>query len=371
MEPEHNAKGNRKSFTKINNLSRGSVQVLQDIFHLFERSDNVILDGRELAAAMVENGISLADSEVDSTLSILNNHDDSMDIYEFCYLVVSAVKHLLAIRDDIQSAKPILAALTKFLIVSAVNSIPKREVWTRKSADTLGFYFEGARLAGLTEKQLAIRACSLDTSGSSPYKQPVVLPGLPAGDGSMGTSKMTFLSPCTIVPPRPSEVGGKRLSKCTILPYEGGLASMTEGQRRRTVPFQSVAKPAVLNKRATFTLGPYASQLAFGDVIKKGDKQDGSEAQKKMDAQSKTWKELELKPRPRGRPLPFKLPDFPNCRGKMITFAELTKVRDEMMLARRDHRLTMGQFAARRIVDSIPSEQFRKQFKHTIKAYFG
>lgn len=226
-----------------------------------------------------------------------------MDIYEFCYLVVSAVKHLLAIRgtlhsvqsmyycthnaDDIQSAKPILAALTKFLIVSAVNSIPKREVWTRKSADTLGFYFEGARLAGLTEKQLAIRACSLDTSGSSPYKQPVVLPGLPAGDGSMGTSKMTFLSPCTIVPPRPSEVGGKRLSKCTILPYEGGLASMTEGQRRRTVPFQSVAKPAVLNKRATFTLGPYASQLAFGDVIKKGDKQDGSEAQKKMDAQSK------------------------------------------------------------------------------------
>lgn len=43
----------------------------------------------------------------------------------------------------------------------------------------------------------------------------------------------------------------------------------------------------------------------------------------------------------------------------------------QIMLAQRDHRLKMRTFAARRIVDSIPSEQFRKQFKHTIKAYFG
>lgn len=231
--------------------------------------------------------------------------DARMDIYEFCYLVVSAVKHLLAIRgiviqlailsmwsnnihnvDDIKSEKPLLAALKKFLFVSAVSCIAKREVWTRKSADTLSFYFEGARLAGLTEKQLAIRACSLDTSGNSPYKQPVVLPGLPPGDGSKGSSMVASLAPCTIVPPLPSEVGGKRLSKCTILPYEGGFASLVEGHRRRTVPFQSVAKP-VINKRATFTLGPYASKLALGDDIKKWDKQAGNKAQKKTDAQNK------------------------------------------------------------------------------------
>lgn len=34
----------------------------------------MILDGKELAAAMGEHNIYLTDSEVDSTLSILNNH---------------------------------------------------------------------------------------------------------------------------------------------------------------------------------------------------------------------------------------------------------------------------------------------------------
>lgn len=49
-------------------------EVFQDIFHLFEKSDNVTLNGKELSAAMKEHGINLADSEIDSTLSILNNH---------------------------------------------------------------------------------------------------------------------------------------------------------------------------------------------------------------------------------------------------------------------------------------------------------
>lgn len=194
--------------------------------------------------------------------------------------------------DDIRE-KPLLAALKKFLLVSASSCVAKREVWTRKSADTLGFYFAGARLAGLTEKQLAIRACSLDTSGHSPYKQPVTLPGLPPGDASKGGSMAASLSPCTIVPPLPSEVGGKRLSRCTILPYEGGLSVVeSQNHRRRTVPLQSVvrgSKPLVLHKRATFTLGPYASQLVFDVIpeIKKEGKKVGDGAEKKMDTQSK------------------------------------------------------------------------------------
>lgn len=96
---EHKAKECRKSFTKAHHFSPGTVQgltftastcsqmrwhffylsVFQDIFHQFERSDNVVLDGKELAATMVEHGISLADSEVDSTLSILNNHGNAVN----------------------------------------------------------------------------------------------------------------------------------------------------------------------------------------------------------------------------------------------------------------------------------------------------
>lgn len=49
-------------------------EVLQDIFHLFERSGDVFLDGRDLAAAMEKHGIHLTDVEVNSTLSILSNH---------------------------------------------------------------------------------------------------------------------------------------------------------------------------------------------------------------------------------------------------------------------------------------------------------
>lgn len=182
--------------------------------------------------------------------------------------------------DDIKSEKPLLSALKSFLLLSAVSCVTKKKVWTRKSADTLGFYFEGARLSGLTEKQVAIRACSLDTSGNSPYKQPIVLPGLPPGNSSKGSSRVASLSPCTIVPPLPSEVGGKRLSRCTILPYEGGIGSLAEGPRRSKVSFQSVvkgSKPVVINTRPTFSLGPYASKLALPLVPKrkKGKQVDG------------------------------------------------------------------------------------------------
>lgn len=183
--------------------------------------------------------------------------------------------------DNIKSEKPLLSALKQFLLLSALTSVTKRDTLTKKSADTLGFYFEGARLAGLTEKQLAIRACSLDTSGNSPYKQPVVLPGLPPGNSSKGSSAVASLSPCTIVPPLPSEVGGKRLSRCTILPYEGGMRNLEEGPRNSKVSLQSVArgsKPDVMSKT------PYASKVTLPLVPekKKKGKQVNSEAKSKV-----------------------------------------------------------------------------------------
>lgn len=119
--------------------------------------------------------------------------------------------------------KPIIACLRDFLLKSAIKCLSGRESFVRRSADTLGFYFEGARLSGLTEKQITERACSIDTSGHSPYKQPLVLPGLPIHNNAKGGSRINSCLPCTIVPlPGPPSTGGRRLSKCTVLPYTAG-----------------------------------------------------------------------------------------------------------------------------------------------------
>lgn len=103
------------------------------------------------------------------------------------------------------------------MIKSTECCIKTEHKFPRKSADTLGFYFEGARVLGLSEKQVAERARSIDTTGSSPYRKPLVLPGLPPGDNSKGSSKVA--SNCTVLPPLLSANDGRRRSKCTILAY--------------------------------------------------------------------------------------------------------------------------------------------------------
>ena len=116
----------------------------------------------------------------------------------------------------------IIACLREFLLKSAIKCLSGRESFIRRSADTLGFYFAGARLSGLTEKQVTERALSIDTTGHSPYKQPLVLPGLPIHNNAKGGSKINSFLKCTILPPPPNSVGGRKLSKCTVLPYTAG-----------------------------------------------------------------------------------------------------------------------------------------------------
>ena len=49
-------------------------EAFQDVFHLFERGEKLILDGKVLVATMEEYEIHLTDTEIDSILSILDNH---------------------------------------------------------------------------------------------------------------------------------------------------------------------------------------------------------------------------------------------------------------------------------------------------------
>lgn len=48
--------------------------VFQDIFRLFDKSDNVTLDGKDLFGILKEQGIAVTDNLVDEVLTILNNH---------------------------------------------------------------------------------------------------------------------------------------------------------------------------------------------------------------------------------------------------------------------------------------------------------
>ena len=148
---------------------------------------------------------------------------------------------------------------------SATACISKRDTFSRTSADTLKFYFKSARLTGITENQVAKLACSIDTTGHSPYKAPLVLPGLPPDSHMSEKRKIVLKTPCTIIPPHPSAVGGKRLSKCTILPYdaaglentiqniEAGITSSAYKQTKTSGPSAQTGHKKQTGKGITFS----------------------------------------------------------------------------------------------------------------------
>ncbi len=76
------------------------------------------MDGNDLDKAFKVHGIQLADEEIDEVLSILSNHgnstircaavfptypisfsDESIDIYEFCYLVNAATMYVAQLKS--------------------------------------------------------------------------------------------------------------------------------------------------------------------------------------------------------------------------------------------------------------------------------
>ena len=79
----------------------------------------MILDGENLDRALKAQGIKLADDEINEVLSILNNHgkcseanfnktftpcfvpDESIDIYDFCYLINTAAKYIGQLKSKL------------------------------------------------------------------------------------------------------------------------------------------------------------------------------------------------------------------------------------------------------------------------------
>lgn len=239
-------------------------------------------------------------------------------------------------------------ALKQFLLTSATAHVDKKETDVKRSADTLGFYFEGARIEGLTERQVAVRACSIDTTGSSPYRQSIVLPGLPPNINSKGSSLATSSdAPCLMIPPPPDiNSDGKRGSICTILPYTGSKGSKLEPPNRQAKkyrPPQFIISPngTLLNpeKRKNKPLSGHG--VSTTGPQKLGDSSQSQTKKEKImerELEVRNWPEnssmdrtkKEVIVKKRGRPLPYKLPEFPQYENKKITFEEIAKIRDEV-----------------------------------------
>jgi hypothetical protein len=92
-------------------------------------------------------------------------------------------KYVLAAGEKEDKESLLFSALTKFMMKSALSSISEIERYynakVRKSPHVVGHYAAGARLIGLTEKQMAQHLATLNQSGDensdSPYAQPVRL----------------------------------------------------------------------------------------------------------------------------------------------------------------------------------------------------
>lgn len=207
--------------------------------------------------------------------------------------------------------------LKQFLQRSAAfHAAIKKETWRRKSADTLGFYFQVARLEGLTERQMAVRACGIDTTRrDSPYLKPVVLPGLPTTNNAKGSSMaVSDEDLCVVIPPPQTDSRGKRMSSCTILPYTGDT-----GNQYTPAPPKKYRAPA-------FQLSPNGT-LLNPDLNKKKKKKKSDTTLPSIKEEDEAVERAKI----RGRPLPFKMPVFPEYQNRLITFEEVAKIRDEVI----------------------------------------
>lgn len=107
-----------------------------------------------------------------------------IDFEEFLTLMTSTEKFLENLRGTNKNdggGSILFSALAKFMRKSALSSMSEIERYynskVRKSPHVVAHYAAGARLIGLTEKQMAKRLATLSVSGGenndSPYAQPV------------------------------------------------------------------------------------------------------------------------------------------------------------------------------------------------------
>ena len=164
-------------------LTKKQVEAFREVFDLFDLNGGGTIDAEELEKALNSVDIMLTQAEIIDVLTVIDDDGNGeIDFDEFLNLMTSTEK-FLEDRDhshDSSSQSLLFTALTKFMRKTALSSLTEIEWYyhkkERKYPHVVAHYAAGARLIGLTEKQLAIHLANLRfkyKAGDSPYCQPI------------------------------------------------------------------------------------------------------------------------------------------------------------------------------------------------------
>ena len=164
-------------------LTKTQVEAFREVFNLFDLNGGGTIDAEELERALHSVNIMLTQAEIIDVLAVIDDDGNGeIDFEEFLNLMTSTEK-FLEDRDDCHnndSQSLLFSALTKFMRKTALSSLTEIEWYyhkkERKYPHVVAHYAAGARLIGLTEKQLAIHLANLRfkyKAGDSPYCQPI------------------------------------------------------------------------------------------------------------------------------------------------------------------------------------------------------
>ena len=179
-------------------LTKKQVDAFKEVFNLFDLNGGGTIDADELEKALNSVDIKLTQAEIMDVLTVIDDDGNGeIDFNEFLNLMTSTEKFLENIdgSHDNNSQSLLFSALTKFMRKTALSSLTEIEWYyhkkERKYPHVVAHYAAGARLIGLTEKQLAIHLANLCfkyKAGDSPYCQPIWR--LPEEKNKTGMRKM-------------------------------------------------------------------------------------------------------------------------------------------------------------------------------------
>ena len=167
---------------EICELTKKQVEAFREVFYLFDLNGGGTIDAEELEKALHSVDIKLTQKEVADLLAVIDDDGNGeIDFYEFLQLMTSTEKFLEGRDSNKNNSQSILfSALTKFMRKTALSSLTEIEWYyhkkERKYPHVVAHYAAGARVIGLTEKQLSIHLANLRfkyKAGDSPYCQPI------------------------------------------------------------------------------------------------------------------------------------------------------------------------------------------------------
>ncbi|XP_013421474.1 uncharacterized protein LOC106181588, partial [Lingula anatina] len=181
-------------------LSDDQIRMFKEVFDLLDSDRGGSLDSRELFKLMRELDVELSEEEISSVLKELDNDGSGeIDFDEFLYHMTATDRYLDMLAEDPDRARLqkrekyskrqslFFSAITKFALKNSVGEITRYYAQkARQVPHVISHYTAGARVIGLTDRQLArhlkdMQAIAKDQD--SPYAKPLLFV-VPAGSSA-------------------------------------------------------------------------------------------------------------------------------------------------------------------------------------------